>query len=60
MNFSANTYRLFILLAILLATSCSHNEELQVVPDSNADKVHFTIGVSLPGVSTTDSRAFGG
>ena len=60
MNFIANTYRLFVLLAILLATSCSHNEELQVVPDSNADKVHFTIGVSLPGASTTDSRAFGG
>ena len=60
MKFIANTYRLFVLLAILLATSCSHNEELQVVPDSNADKVHFTIGVSLPGVSTTDSRAFGG
>ena len=60
MKFIANTYRLFILLAILLATSCSHNEELQVVPDSKTDKVHFTIGVSLPGISTTDSRAFGG
>ena len=60
MKFIAYIYRLFVLLAILLVTSCSHNEELQVVPDSNADKVHFTIGVSLPGVSTTDSRAFGG
>ena len=60
MKFRAYIYRLLVLLVILLSTSCSHNEDIQVTPDSDTDKVHFTIGVSLPGASTTDSRAFGG
>jgi len=50
----------FMLLTILfLPISCNDNDEILFNSDSNADKVHFTIGVSLSGSSKSETRGFG-
>ena len=48
-----------MLLAILLPTSCSFEEDMLDVPTSDAEKVQLNLNVSLAGASNADSRAFG-
>lgn len=50
-------YPLLMALAILLPTSCSFEEEMDI-PTSKGEKVSFTIGVELAGASKAESRAF--
>ena len=53
-------YPLLTVLAMLLPTSCSLEEDIMdVAATSNGDKVTFTMGVSIPGASNVESRAFG-
>ena len=52
-------YPLLMLLAMLLPTSCSLEEDLmEVAASSNGDKITFNMGVSVPGASNVQSRAF--
>ena len=46
-------------LAILLPTSCSVDDDIDVNPNTVGEKVRFNIGVSLAGTSDVESRAFG-
>ena len=48
-----------MLLAILLPTSCSFEEDMLDIPTSDAEKVQLNLNVSLAGTSNADSRAFG-
>ena len=52
-------YPLFMLLAMLLPTSCSFEEDIMDEPTSNGEKVQMTFNVSLAGASNVESRAFG-
>ena len=52
-------YPLLMLLAILLPTSCSVDDDIDVNPNTVGEKVRFNIGVSLAGTSDVESRAFG-
>lgn len=53
-------YPLLALMAILLPTSCSTEEDfMDSSITSNGDKVTFTLGVSVPGATNVESRAFG-
>lgn len=52
-------YPLLMMLAILLPTSCSVDNEIDVISNSIGEKVRFNIGVSLAGASEVESRAFG-
>lgn len=51
-------YPLILLWTIMFTGSCSNDD---IVTDCNSDteKVHFTIGVTLPGTSKSETRAFG-
>ena len=52
-------YPLLALMAILLPTSCSTEEDfMDSSITSNGDKVTFTLGVSVPGATNVESRAF--
>lgn len=52
-------YPLLMLLAILLPTSCSTEEDfMDSSTTTNGDKITFTMGVSVPGASNVQSRAF--
>lgn len=52
-------YPLLALMAILLPTSCSTEEDfMDSSITSNGDKVTFTLGVSVPGATNVASRAF--
>ena len=52
-------YPLLMLLAMLLPTSCSLEEDLmEVAASSNGDKITFNMGVSVPGASNVQSRGF--
>ena len=52
-------YPLLALMAILLPTSCSNEEDFLDVPvTSNGDKVTLTLGVTVPGATNVASRAF--
>ena len=48
-----------MLLAILLPTSCSNDDDIFVDSNTNGEKVSFTMGVSIPGATGAESRAFG-
>ena len=52
-------YSLLMLLATLLPTSCSHEEDFMENTTSDGEKITFTIGVDLAGTSKAESRAFG-
>lgn len=52
-------YPLLMLLAILLPTSCSSEEDMLDVPTSDSEKVHLNIDLTLAGTSDAGSRAFG-
>lgn len=52
-------YPLLMLLAILLPTSCSLEEDILVTPITDGDKISFTMGVSVTGASNVESRALG-
>ena len=52
-------YSLLTLMAILLPTSCSTEEDfMDSSITSNGDKVTLTLGVSVPGATNVASRAF--
>ena len=52
-------YTLLALMAILLPTSCSNDDDFLDVPvTSNGDKVTLTLGVTVPGATNVVSRAF--
>lgn len=52
-------YPLLMLMAILLPTSCSFEEDVFDAPAANGNKISFTMDVSLVGASNVESRAFG-
>lgn len=52
-------YSLLMLLATLLPTSCSHEEDFMESTTTDGEKITFTIGVDLAGASKAESRAFG-
>ena len=52
-------YPLLMLLAILLPTSCSFEEDFMDIPTTDGDKISFTMGVSVSGATSAESRAFG-
>lgn len=52
-------YPLLMLLAIILPTSCSFEEDINNPVTSNGDKITLTLGVSVPGAQNVESRAFG-
>ena len=52
-------YPLLMLMAILLPTSCSFEEDVLDSPVSDGNKISFTMDVSLAGASNVESRAFG-
>lgn len=52
-------YPLLMLMAILLPTSCSFEEDVFDAPAANGNKISFTMDVSLLGASNVKSRAFG-
>ena len=54
-----NIYLLLMLLALFFPTSCSDDGSIATPSFNGGGKVHFTIGVSLPGASISESRAFG-
>ena len=52
-------YPLLMLMAMLLPTSCSFEEDVFDAPAANGNKISFTMDVSLVGASNVESRAFG-
>ena len=52
-------YPLLMLMAILLPTSCSFEEDVFDAPAANGNKISFTMDVSLVGASNVESRSFG-
>ena len=50
-------YLLLMLLATLLPTAC--NDNIQLPANDDDGKVHWTIGVSLPGATQNITRGFG-
>ena len=52
-------YPLLMLLAMLLPTSCSFEEDVFDAPAADGNKISFTMDVSLVGASNVESRAFG-
>ena len=52
-------YPLLMLMAILLPTSCSFEEDVLDIPTSDGHKISFAMDVSLAGASKVESRAFG-
>ena len=52
-------YPLLMLLAILLPTSCSTEEDFMDVPTSDSEKVQLNIDLTLAGTTNAESRGFG-
>ena len=52
-------YPLLTVLAMLLPTSCSFEEDVFDAPAADGNKISFTMDVSLVGASNVESRAFG-
>lgn len=53
-------YTLLSIITALLFTSCSNDEDIFIEPVADDNKVHFDIGISLPGAVNGETRAFGG
>ena len=57
MKIKRHIYLLLMLLATLLPTAC--NDNIQLPANDDDGKVHWTIGVSLPGAEQNITRGFG-